>query len=82
MELLNIVIRNCKNAEDTKLPLLRLKEQLFCDYDSSIHPNNFKNNVTVVTLTLMPKLMELVSIHTYNIKIHTLHKNISNYIGL
>ncbi|KMQ92065.1 neuronal acetylcholine receptor subunit alpha-3 [Lasius niger] len=56
---LDIVSRKCKNVEDTKLPLLRLKRQLFCDYDSSSHPNHFKNNVTVVTLRLMPKLMEL-----------------------
>ncbi|XP_072764165.1 neuronal acetylcholine receptor subunit alpha-3-like [Anoplolepis gracilipes] len=55
---LNNVLRKCKNLENTT-PQLRLKRQLLCNYDSSIHPNYYKTNVTVVTMWLMPKFLQL-----------------------
>lgn len=56
---MDIVTRGCKNLESTA-PLLRLKKDLFCDYDTSIRPDHHKT-VTNVTVKLMPKLMEFVS---------------------
>ncbi|KAL6429102.1 hypothetical protein ACFW04_008111 [Cataglyphis niger] len=52
----NVVTRGCKKLED-KTPLLRLKKYLFCNYDSTVRPNNPKT-VTNVTLRLIPKMME------------------------
>ncbi|CAL1681657.1 unnamed protein product [Lasius platythorax] len=52
----DVVIRGCKNLEDTT-PLLRLKKYLFCNYDSTVRPNH-DETVTNVTLRLMPKIMD------------------------
>lgn len=56
----DVVTRGCKNLENTT-PLLRLKKYLFCTYDSSVRPNHHKI-VTNVTLRLIPKMMEYVSL--------------------
>jgi len=58
---MDIVTRNCKNLEDSS-PLLRLKNHLFCDYDNTVHPNYPKT--TNVTLSLMPKIMNFVSVQS------------------
>ncbi|EFN76016.1 neuronal acetylcholine receptor subunit alpha-3 [Harpegnathos saltator] len=52
----NVVTRGCKSLESTA-PLLRLKKDLFCDYDTGVRPDHYKT-VTNVTVKLMPKLME------------------------
>ncbi|XP_028048723.1 neuronal acetylcholine receptor subunit alpha-5, partial [Monomorium pharaonis] len=52
---LNVVIRKCKNLENLS-PVLRLKKHLFCNYDSTVHPNY--PNTTNVSLNLTPKLID------------------------
>jgi len=66
----DIVARVCNNLEH-KTPTLRLKRRLFCDYDRITRPNDFKT-VTNVTVQLIPKLMDFVSV--------ILKKNIYIYI--
>jgi len=56
----DIVARVCNNLEH-KTPTLRLKRRLFCDYDRITRPNDFKT-VTNVTVQLIPKLMDFVSV--------------------
>lgn len=63
----NVVTRGCKKLED-KTPLLRLKNYLFCNYDSTVRPNNPKTVINV-TLRLIPKMMEFVSVKEIIIKI-------------
>ncbi|XP_014467977.1 PREDICTED: neuronal acetylcholine receptor subunit alpha-3-like [Dinoponera quadriceps] len=69
---ISAIRRGCKNLENTT-PLLRLKKDLFCDYDTNTRPDHFKT-VTNVTVKLMPKLMEF----TYN-GIFTLHSWMAIY---
>lgn len=57
-EMKKMLERKCNTLEDSS-PLLRLKNHLFCDYDSTIHPNYPKT--TNVTMNLIPKLINLVS---------------------
>ncbi|XP_011869421.1 PREDICTED: neuronal acetylcholine receptor subunit alpha-2-like [Vollenhovia emeryi] len=65
---LDVVTRQCKHLENLT-PLLRLKRHLFCDYDSTLHPNY--PNTTNVTMILMPKLMDfgrdngILSLHSW-----------------
>ncbi|XP_032671797.1 neuronal acetylcholine receptor subunit alpha-3-like [Odontomachus brunneus] len=54
----SVVTRGCKNLESTT-PLLRLKKDLFCAYDTNVRPNQYKT-ATNVTVKLMPKLMEFM----------------------
>lgn len=54
------VLRECKPLKNTT-PILRLGKYLFCDYDPAVRPNHHKT-VTNVTLKLIPKIMEFVSI--------------------
>jgi hypothetical protein len=61
----SIAVTNlCKDISSKSMDL-QLKTYLFCDYDSDIRPINNKKNTTNINITIMPKMIEFVSMNTF-----------------
>lgn len=67
---------NCKNY-DNPTPLLGLKRYLFCEYDRNVRPTLSHQTVSNVTIQLLPKILEFVSV---DLKIIEFARKISNFI--
>ena len=50
---------NCKELEKT--PSSRLRNHLFCEYESGVRPSLDKNKPTIVDIRMLPQYVEFVS---------------------
>ncbi|KAI4493718.1 PREDICTED: neuronal acetylcholine receptor subunit alpha-2-like [Polistes canadensis] len=90
IKLPSIITPGCKPIENTSM-MMKLKRHLFCEYDSTVRPTTNQQEVTNVTLELVPRFLEFndwssaMTLHSWmalNWKDEHLTWNPSNFDGI